>query len=133
MMQTITMADGVTVQIPESAQLVNPQSVTSEHVGSMTVLVDGVATDRAVIIAGQSATVRVECSIPLNDSFAVPIAGLFGAHGRTLQFEFIDGVAERVVSFPVSGEWVCTEDQINANLPPGQQWQFVGIKFSVTE
>ncbi|WP_337840522.1 hypothetical protein [Rheinheimera sp.] len=101
--------------------------------GTMTVQVNGHATARFVGTRNTPATFRVECSLPITDKFAVPLAGQFGALGRTYEFEFVDGVAERDIVFDVSGEWSVSEEQINAHLPSGQQFQFGGLHISITE
>lgn len=116
-------------------QSVNPyqQSEAVKYIGSMTVSVDGQILPRFVGTKGLPSTFRVECSQPLNDTFAVPLAGLFGAQGKTFMFEFVDGVAEREVTFDVSGEWVVTEEQINAHLPTDQSFSFNGLNISIGE
>lgn len=115
-----------------NAGLLQPQQ-TTQYVGTMAVSVNGQIVPRFVGNKNTPAVFRVECSYPLNDIFAVPLAGLFGAQGKTFMFEFVDGVAEREVTFDVSGEWVVTEEQINAHLPTDQQFSFPGINISIGE
>lgn len=117
--------------------LINPAPVTigltRQYIGTMAVSVNGQALPRFVGTRNVPALFRVECSIPLNDTFAVPLAGLFASPGKTFMFEFVDGVAEREVTFDVSGEWVVTEEQINAHLPADQRFSFTGLNISIGE
>jgi hypothetical protein len=110
-----------------------PQSTAEQYIGSMKVLVNAITVQRFVGFKNTPALFRVECSLPINDTFAVPLAGLFGAQGKTFMFEFENGIAERQVVFEVSGEWVVTEDQINAHLSQGQHFQFDGLNISIAE
>lgn len=112
-----------------TTQVVQPKA----YVGQMSVQVNGSTASRFVGQRAVPAVFRVECSLPLTDSFAVPLAGLFGAQGKTFMFDFLDGVAEREVVFDVSGEWVVTEEQINAQLPAEQRFSFAGLNISIGE
>lgn len=103
------------------------------YFGEMTVQVNGEPCSRFVGMKGESATYRIECSKPISDRFAVPLQGLFGAQGKTLMFEFVDGVAEREVVFDVSGEWEVKESQINVHLPENSQFKFAGLFISIAE
>lgn len=105
-----------------------PGAAASQYAGSMSVSVE-----RIVGTVNQPILFRVECSLPLNDTFAVPLEGLFGAQGKTVSLTFENGIAERDVLFDVSGEWRITETQINAHLPFGSQFRFAGLSISITE
>ena len=109
------------------------QSATSNYIGTMTVTVNGSSAPRFVGQRNVAASFTVECSPPITDTFAVPLAGLFGAQGKTFIFEFVDGVAEREVVFDASGEWIVTEEQINAHLPAEQRFSFPGLNISIGE
>lgn len=111
----------------------NVLAIAHQYIGTMRVLVNGTETPRFIGTKNIPARFRVECSLPINDSFAVPLDGLFGAQGRTYMFEFVDGIAEREVVFDVSGEWMVTEEQINAHLATDQHFQFAGVKISIAE
>lgn len=120
----------------EQQFLINTSSAAipvQQYIGTMTVSVNGETLPRFVGSKGVSSTFRVECSLPLNDVFAVPLAGLFGAQGKTFMFEFVDGVAEREVVFDASGEWIVTEAQINAHLPAESRFSFPGLNISIGE
>lgn len=121
-----------------SKQLYRPNRTTQVvppkvYVGLMNVQVNGSSTSRFVGKRAVPSVFRVECSLPITDSFAVPLAGLFGAQGKTFMFDFVDGIAEREVVFDVSGEWVVTEEQINAHLPADERFSFVGLSISIGE
>jgi len=105
----------------------------SPHIGTMTLTIDGDSKQRHVALVNTPNTYRIECSVPVTDSFAVPLEGLLGAKGKTVLFEFVDGVAERAITFAESGEWEVTEAQINKHLPTGQHFKFAGINISVAE
>ena len=105
----------------------------SQHIGSMSVTVNGGDATRHIATVGAADTYRIECSLPVTDTFAVPLAGLLGAKGKTLMFEFVDGVAEREFTFSESGEWEVTEVQINKHLEHGQHFSFSGLNISVGE
>lgn len=128
-MNEIILPDGSKLIVPNGAQV----STAPGFIGSMSAIVNGAAADRISTPVGQPVTVRVECSMPITDTFNVPLVGLFGAPGKTLAFNFVDGVAERAVTFTASGEWEATEDSINLHLPPGQKFRFAGLKISVSE
>lgn len=104
-----------------------------QYIGAMSVTVNGVSASRHVAVVGVADNYRIECSLPITDSFAVPLAGLIGANGKTLMFNFLDGVAERDFAFSESGEWEVTEQQINKHLPEGQHFEFSGLHISVGE
>lgn len=106
---------------------------TEPYIGSMSVTVDGQPKPRHVATAGVENTYRIECSLPITDNFAVPLEGLLGAKGRTVMFDFINGIAERAITFTESGEWTVTEEQINKHLPIGQRFRFAGLNLSVAE
>ncbi len=106
---------------------------SEQFIGSMLVTVNGDSVSRHEATAGQEDTYRIECSLPITDTFRVPLEGMLGAKGKTLIFEFVDGVAERQYIFAESGEWVVAEAQINKHLPHGQQFSFSGLHISVGE
>lgn len=107
--------------------------VVDPYAGSMSLTIDGQAKSRHVATVGVANTYRIECSLPITDSFAVPLEGLFGAKGRTIMFEFVNGIAERSITFTESGEWVVNEEQINKHLPTGNHFRFSGLNLSVAE
>lgn len=105
----------------------------SQYIGTMSVTVNGSSVQRHVANTGVADIYRIECSLPITDSFAVPLEGLFGAKGRTIMFEFVNGIAERSIAFTESGEWVVNEEQINKHLPTGNHFRFSGLNLSVAE
>ncbi|MCU7974870.1 hypothetical protein L5M43_06200 [Shewanella sp. SW36] len=126
-MQTI-ITQGVKVTIPTEGILGSGIAEVNPYAGNMSV-----ENERIIGTVNTPIPFKVQCSLPINDSFAVPLEGLFGAIGRTVSLTFIDGVAERDVLFDVSGEWRITESQINAHLPFGSQFRFSGLAISITE
>jgi len=111
-------------------------NVVDPYAGSMSVTIDGQSKTRHVAQINVPNTYRIECSLPITDSFAVPLEGLLGAKGKTVMFEFVDGVAEREITFTDrdgSGEREVTEAQINKHLPVGQHFRFSGLNLSVAE
>lgn len=126
-MQTITM-QGVKVTIPTEATLGSGIVEVNQYAGNMSV-----ETERIIGTVNTPIPFRVQCSLPINDTFAVPLEGLFGAQGKTVSLTFENGIAERDVLFDVSGEWRITEAQINAHLPFGSQFRFAGLSISITE
>lgn len=104
-----------------------------QYAATMSVTVNGNSAARHEATAGVADTYRIECSLPITDSFRVPLEGLLGTTGKTVIFDFTDGIAEREFTFTASGEYQITEAQINKHLPQGQHFQFSGLHISVGE
>lgn len=92
-----------------------------------------VEQSRLVANVGIPFVVKVTSDIPITDNFAVPLTGIFGSEGRTIELAFVNGVAERELTFEKSGEWQVTENEINAYLPAGKKFMFDGLIISVAE
>ena len=119
---------GHIVEQAYTANASQPAVPQPEYIGAMTV-----PTSRIVALVGEPFTVKVTCSVAINDTFAVPMQGLYGSEGRTITLNFVDGMAERELTFDKSGEWQVTEEQINVYLADGQKFQFDGLTISVAE
>lgn len=69
--------------------------------------------------------------IQLNDVFAVPIYQVGGVVDQSVGANFIDGIAQLMVTFSKSGEYVVNEHGLNMHLPEGSKLSFDDLYISV--
>ena len=100
--------------------------------------VDQIAVARRIIITEGTAlgvTARFETAagdlIQLTDSFAVPIYQVGGIVDQSVGANFIDGIAQLMVTFSKSGEYVVNEQGLNMHLPEGSKLSFDDLFISV--
>lgn len=94
---------------------------------------------RVIISKGQSlgVTTRFENAdgvlLPLTDVFGLPIYELGGGVNKTIEASFFNGVAQLLVQFYESGEYVVTEDGLNLHLPEENKLSFESFYITVLD
>lgn len=97
------------------------------------------------IVEGQSVNFHVEIKdsqgnvLPIGTAenpkkFALPVSGLLNTSPRIIDIEFINGVADKIISWPKSGLWEITENQVNMDIEKNsEKFYFEGIRIKVRE
>lgn len=67
---------------------------------------------------------------PLNQTYTLPIPGLFGTSMEVIDVVFVEGKATAEVTFPTPGVWRIDKDQVNMHIAePENRFAFSGLEF----
>lgn len=90
--------------------------------------------------AGETVTVTVEIQdkdanvLPIDADFILPISGVSGALSRAKKATFTQGQATVSITWPNSGIWEVTEQDVNADIANvAEQFLFEGLRFKIYE
>ncbi len=122
--------------------IINPASNKTQITVNIEAQVDGEDQDsdyRVVLMTGSTLAITATltdstgATVDLTEDFAMPIEGLDGQKGRSLLFEFTDGVASKSIEWPESGEWQVTEEALNRYIRTNRYFKFAGLYITVAE
>jgi hypothetical protein len=88
----------------------------------------GTQTDAIVEIHDDVGTVQ-----PINKSFVLPIAGLYGTAAKVKTIQFVNGVARFSIMWADEGMYEVTEQQVNHNATNEKRFNFDRIEFRVED
>lgn len=92
---------------------------------------------RALLDVGDTLDVTVEFqdyngnTLPLNDSFAMPVNRVGGVNYKTVKMTFVEGVCNKSIAWPDAGEFEITKAMVNLHLE--DELDFDGFNISVME
>ena len=130
-------SDGERVRVYDSAGGYVEMSWTEEIKRNKIVVTSH--NKRLLVEVGGSPEVTIEFRdgndnlIPINDSFAMPVARLGGTNYRTLLMPFVDGVCSKTAQWNDAGEFEITKEMINMHLDESERLDFDGFNISVAE
>jgi hypothetical protein len=120
--------ENVTCQFPldhPAYQMFNYRPSTNENSAKIRVI-----ENMPILVKIRIRDLSDSYTIPVNDGFALPILGE-GMPTQLLYVDFVNGEATVNLSFPSTGVFEITQQDLNRELPPDSNFLFDGIKIYV--